>query len=80
MPPGVGVKPFLPRRKAVQFVDAANCVQSVAATVTGSANRPIVASLHHKQLIAYFASWTGPPRNVRAAVCPRRGPGFIWSV
>jgi hypothetical protein len=48
----VGVKPLLPLRKAAQIVDAANCLQSVAATVTGSANWPIVASLHRKQLIA----------------------------
>jgi len=52
MPSGVGVKPLLPGRKAVHIVDAADCVQSVAATVTGPAHRPMVASLHRKQLIA----------------------------
>jgi hypothetical protein len=52
MPSGVGVKPLLPGRKAVQIVDAANCVHSVAATVTGPANWPMVDSLHRKQLIA----------------------------
>jgi hypothetical protein len=52
MPPGVGVKPLLPGRKAVQIVDAANGVQSMAAPVTGPANWPMAASLHRQQLIA----------------------------
>jgi hypothetical protein len=43
---------LLPGQQAVLIVAGGNVVLPMASTVTGSANRPTVASLHRKQLIA----------------------------